>query len=313
MRWIAVIAGVLTGLAFGQEPTPILTVQVAKAPESTDQLVEQPRLVEFIGRLASGQGMTLIYDPGGDSYTTKPEPDQPTGLAAIELDANAWRGVDPDVFVPGPMNALLGAIGLADVRKVVVVVDGEGERVIARWDRRQEDPRTTPLHERLLATKSDESTSKAEVWEVEGLGIGRFVVGALQAGLALEEGERKPSDWAFGDFWLRGRSTLLNSLERASLGAQIVITSDLRPGVVFRFDRAIKAESIERASLRIVPNGIPGVTIHGRTLTPEFVVASDERGAAVVIAPTRADLEGVLDALGLEAFQRETDSGSDRP
>ncbi len=316
MRWIVVLAGILTGLAYGQEP--VLRVQVAATGPDDAPQAERVRLVEYVCRLTSDEGMTLVHDPAKGAYRTEPDPqqpEQPDQALLVELDANAWRRADPDAFVPGPMNVLLGVFGLADVRRVAVVVDGEGEQVVARWDRRPEDPRTTPMHERVVATRLDgEGGETAEVWRIEGLGIGRFVVGALRSGLAVEEGERKQSDRAFGDFWLRGRSTLLNSLERASTGAELVITEDLRAGVVFRFDRAVKARSLQRASLRIVPAGVPTVTVLGMEITPAFTVAMDASGAAVVVvAPTEQDLAGVLDAMAFEAIGGEAGSGGDGP
>ncbi|MCA9272666.1 MAG: hypothetical protein KDA31_06445 [Phycisphaerales bacterium] len=303
MRWIAVLVGLLTGTAQGQDLLPILSVRLAQNES------QRSRLVELIGRITSDSSKSLEIDIDEitGEYIVGATLEPASRSAEIQVSVNAWRSVDPDAFEPGPMNALLGAFGLADARTIRVHIDESGDRLVARWDRRRDDPATTPVHETELAIRLvDESA--VEHWRVEGLGVGRFIVGALRAGLAIEEGERSPSDRAFAEGWLRSRSTLLNSLERASVGTEVVITQDLHSAFVFRFDPAIKVESLGRASLRIVPNGIPPVMIRDRALAPEFAVAQAESGAVVVIAPTRADLDGVLDALDLEAI-----SGGDGP
>lgn len=311
MRWIVVLLAVcscfvLTPCVDGQEPVPILTLRFASAERT------KPRLVELASRLASesGDGVGLTCDPATTSYTVSQSEEElhDGNLAELVLSVNEWRLADPDAFEPGPMNGLLGAVGVADARTIRVVVDEPGDRFVIRWDRREEDPDANFVHEQLIANRIDEDDSNLERWAIEEIGIGRFIAGACRVGFAIEEGQRTPSDIAFGTSWLSGRNALLHSLDRSTAGAEIVITDDLRSAVVFRFDPAIKATSLQRASLRVVPEGIPEVEIHGKVAKPKFAVAEGDSGAVVVLAPTQGDLDDVLEAMGLQ-----TQSGGDGP
>lgn len=306
MRLIAMVLVLWTGSALAQDSVRIASVRIAEEAET------RTRLAELMGRLSadSGRGVAFVFDPLTGAYKadSRVEPPGERAQAEIVLDLNAWRSADPDAFEPGVMNAFAGSFGLADARRVELVMDLPGETLRVRWDRRKENPESTPRHELVLAARASSEADPCEVWRVEGLGIGMFTAWACRAGLAIEPGERRPSDWAFGDFWLRGRSTLLRSLDRSTVRTDLVITEDLRSGLVFRFDPAVKAESLVRASARIVPSGIPSLLIRDKNVLAQYAVAQDDSGAVVVVAPTEADLAGVLSALGLEAV-----SGRDGP
>lgn len=302
LSWV--LATTLTVLACAQQPVPVASLW-AKADEA-----DRPWLVHLLDGLTpdTDVGVVCWYDPVGRSYgldDLAPEPD-PGAWAGARVELNAWRRADPGAFVPGPMNAIFGAFGLADAREVSVRVTREGS-VIARWVRRSEDPERAPLREEVIA-RLESDPSGCEVWVFGPAGIGAFVAGAVRAGLAIEEGERSPSDWAFVGAWVRGRSELLRSLSRSTTRSAAVITPGLEAALVFWFDPAVKAASLERAAARIVPGGIPEVIVRGRSVRPAYAVAEGESGAAVVLAPTQRDLEGVIAALGLRRY-----SGGDRP
>lgn len=311
MRWIVVLLAVCSCFVQspcvdGQEPVPILTLRFASAERS------KPRLVELASRLASesGDGVVLTCDPSTKAYAvSQSEEELPDGnLGELVLSANEWRFADPDAFEPGSMNGLLGAVGVADARTIRVVVDEPGDRFVIRWDRREEDPDANLVHEQLIASRIEGDDPSFERWAIEEIGIGRFIAGACRVGVAIEDGQRTPSDIAFGTSWLSGRNALLHSLDRSTAGAEIVITDNLRSAVVFRFDPAIKATSLRRASLRVVPEGIPEVEIHGKVAQPKFAVAQGKSGAVVVLAPTQGDLDDVLESMGLQPL-----SGGDGP
>lgn len=275
-----------------------------------DDGVESARLVEMVSRAAGigagGGGVRHVLDSSG-AFTAEPDGERPPEgtLALVRLDVNGWRRADPDRFEPGPMNALLGAFGVADARRIRIAVSGE--RIVARWERRRDDPATGPRPEQVLAHRTE--VGKSEVWVIQGLGLGGFIAGAAQAGLALEPGERSPSDRAFADAWLRGRGELLRSLDRAAVRTELVITPDLLVGLAFRFDPAVRAESLTRSSLRIAPEGVSAVHVAGRVLRPAFRVAMTQEGAVVVVSPSERDAEGVVRAIGGE----EETSGRDGP
>ncbi len=306
MRLIAIVLVLSTGSALAQEAVRVASVRIAEEAET------RTRLAELMVRLSAGSGRGLVFefDPSTGAYQTDSRVDPPSDRAQAEIvfDLNAWRSADPDAFEPGPMNAFAGSFGLADARTIDLTIDASGNAFAIRWDRRKEDPEATPRHELVLAERASSEADSCEVWRIEGLGLGMFTAWACRAGLAIEPGERTPSDWAFGDFWLRGRSTLMRSLDRSTVRTELAITGDLRSGLVFRFDPAVKAESLVRASARIVPSGIPSLTIRGRSVLVQYAVARSESGAVVVVAPTGADLEGVLASLRLEAI-----SGGDGP
>lgn len=266
--------------------------------------------MQMLGGLVSGpeEGEGFWYDPVGRSYGLDDrEPEAyPGAWAVARVELNSWRRADPDAFVPGPMNALFGAFGLADAREVSVRVTREG-LVVARWDRRSEDPARAPMREEVVA-RLETDPSGCEVWTFGPMGIGAFVARAVHAGLAIEEGERSPSDWAFAGAWVRGRSELLRSLSRSTTRSAAVITPGLEAALVFWFDPAVKATSLERAAARVVPDGIPEVLVGGKSIRPAYAVAEGGGGAAVVMAPTRRDLDGVIAAMGLRRV-----SGGDRP
>lgn len=291
-------------LALAQEPTTVARLWVAGEGEG------RPRLVQVLGGLtsASADGVSYWYDPGREAYGLSDGEGaaDPDTWAGARLDLNAWRRADPGAFVPGAMNGLLGVFGLSDARVVSLRLVREGSLVVG-WDRRSEDPRTDPSHDVVVARRAADD-SGCEVWEFGPIGIGAFVAGAVGAGLAIEEGERAPSDWAFADAWVRGRSELLRSLSRSTTRSALVITPTLETALVFWFDPAVKAASLERAAARIVPAGIPEVMVRGRSFHPAHAAAEGEDGAVVVLAPTQRDLDGVIGALGLRRY-----SGGDRP
>ncbi len=306
MRWVVLGLTLWMGSALGQESVPIAQIRFV------EQDATQTRLSRLIGRLARvpGAGSEIVFDPSAGTYTSVGDIEPPKGdrQISIEIDVNAWRGVVPDAFEPGPMNAILGVVGIADARAIVLSIDKGGRSLTASWDRRREDPATAPMYDRVLASRNEQGSELCEVWRFDGLGLGMFITGAYRSGLALEPGQRAPSDWAMWDFWLRARSSLLRSLDSSTVRAELAITADLRSALVFRFDPAVKPESLERAASRIVPDGVAAITIGGRSVSPQYVIAQDGDVAVVVVAPTRSDLEGVLSALGLSEF-----SGRDGP
>jgi len=306
MRLITMVLVLWTGSALAQEAVRVVSVRIADEAETRTRLAE----LMVILSAGSGRGLVFEFDPSTGAYQTDSRVDPPGDRAQAEItfDLNAWRSADPDAFEPGPMNAVAGSFGLADARTIDLTIDASGNAFAIRWDRRKEDPEATPRHELVLAERASSEADSCEVWRIERLGIGMFTAWACRAGLALEPGERSPSDWAIGDFWLRGRSTLLRSLNRSTVRTELAITEDLRSGLVFRFDPAVKAESLVRASARIVPSGIPSLLIRDKNVLAQYAVAKDDSGAVVVVAPTEADLAGVLSALGLE-----TVSGGDGP
>lgn len=290
MRWLAFVVLSMASLAGGQEGTTIARLSLA------EDRSDASRLVEFLSR-ASGDGAGLEWVIGTDrEYASQParEPAADGALAEFRVDLNVWRGRDPDRFEPGPMNALLGAFGVADARWVDV--DVSADRVVARWERRQDDPSQVPAMEIVIAERTEREG--LEVWAIEGLGIGGFVGGAFRAGLALEPGERAPSDWTFGDAWLRGRAELLRSLDRATARTELIVTDHLHTAVVFWFDPAIRAASLERSALRIVPEeGAPEIRVLGRSVRPVFEVVETAGGAAVVMSVGEADVSAVARAI----------------
>lgn len=306
MHLIVWIISLWTLCVWGQAERSVVSVRLS------DEAAERPRLVELLARLvpSSEAGVVYTFDPGTGSYATgaEAEPLEPGHGVEVRVDANAWRRLDPDQFEPGPMNAFLGAVGLADAREILLSVDSAGDRLSIRWDRRREDPATTPPHELVLATKDLDGESEVERWEIEGLGIGAFVAGVFRIGLAIEPGEQKPNDRMFADNWLRGRGTLLSALDRATSRTEVVITQDLRSGLAFRFESAIRIVSVRNASRRIAPDGIAAIVIRGERIEPVYAIAEDSSGVVVLVAPTQSDLDGVMEALGLEA-----DSGGDGP
>lgn len=301
MRWLALILLGAACVASGQEPMPVATVRVHEEARADS------RLVELLWRIVGGEGdsgVLCVDAVGVYSFENGPEGLDDRAPVFVSLALNEWRRADPDLFVPGAMNALLGVIGVADARYIKVTV--VGDRIEAGWERRQDDPRVTAPGERVVAIRT--ASGETEVWAIEGVGVGGFIAGAFRAGLALEEGERTPSDRAYADAWLRGRNDLLRSLERSTVRTELVFTRDLHAGLVFRFDPAIKPQSLLRSSARIAPEGLVEIGVAGRRILPAFEIATIEGAAVVVVAPSEEDASEVIRAIGGERV-----SGGDGP
>ncbi|PHQ82948.1 MAG: hypothetical protein COB69_00015 [Phycisphaera sp.] len=229
--------------------------------------------------------------------------DAPVTLA---VNVNAWRRASPDDFVPGPMNAVLGALGLADARTIrIVVQDGE---LGAKWERRKDDG----AQQRVVVAKLEPTSSAKdpERWVLQGVGLDWCIRAASRITIELDDDESSATSWQRYDLYIRARSTLVRSLARATERISLCVTEDLEYAIVVEFERVIKPGSLRRAVDRLVAkNGIwdsqeewvsrelPRITVRGAEFVPAVRVGRVGEKAVVVVAMSEADAQAVADSL----------------
>lgn len=168
--------------------------------------------------------------------------------ALIELELNAWRSESPDDFVPGPMNGILGSVGLADARTIHVAI--QGDDLTINWERRMQ---AEGLQTIVLAKRKEVLNTSLEEWEFLGIGPGLVARALARMWFATDHSGNTLSSWTRFDRYARGRSSLIASLDRACDYVSFAVTEDGAVGVVFEFDSAVSLLSLMRAIDRVVP------------------------------------------------------------
>lgn len=168
--------------------------------------------------------------------------------ALIELELNTWRSESPDDFVPGPMNSVLGSVGLADARIIHVAI--QGDDLTINWERRM---RAEGLQTLVIAKRREVLNTSLEEWELLGIGPGLIARALARMWFATDHSGTTLSSWTRFDRYARGRSSLFASLDRACDYVSFAVTEEGAAGVVFEFDGAVSLVSLMRAIDRVVP------------------------------------------------------------
>lgn len=269
-------------------------------------------------------GTRALADPPAESFTVAELPKSPSDLerlfvrvavglgaeesaegALIEIDLNAWRSASPDDFVPGPLNDILGALGLADARTLVVFF--QNDELMIRWNRRMRDEGEQSLG---IASRDAETDTRYEEWDLAGVKPGRIVRAIARIWFAINQSELDESSWVRIDQYARSRSSLLASVDRACEAESFVVTTEGAVGLVFEFERGVKLASLMRAIDRVAPREpvwtetatrnhrvLGAISIRGNEFEPAVVVGRVSEKSVVVIGLGADDAMGVYRVL----------------
>ncbi|RNC81511.1 MAG: hypothetical protein ED559_06885 [Phycisphaera sp.] len=231
--------------------------------------------------------------------------------ALIEFDLNTWRSAAPDDFVPGPMNDILGAVGLADARTLGVFILGDELRIL--WDRRM---RAEGKQVFVIASRQSAVGIGYEEWILAGVKPGRIVRALARMWFAIDQSDHSVSSWAGFDRYARSRSSLLASVDRACDSVSLVVTGDGVLGLVIEFERGVKLESLARAVDHVVPTEpvwtetakrnhrvLGAVLIRGTEYEPAAVVGHVSEKPAVVLGLRAEDAIRVYGSLSEPAVE----------
>ena len=229
----------------------------------------------------------------------------------LHIDFDAWRRLEPDRFIPGPLNSLLGAWGLADARDFECLIrhDADRPQLIARWHRRRDPPHTNPS-ESPIATQDTVGDSGTEFWTLQRRGLAWLVPACVRSWNSVSEPTRREN--LAVDRWVRRNLGVLRAIDRASDVLQFVITPSGSLAVLVRMKPATRQLSVMRAIEQMAPPGttkpeelgpwnrwtLPAVDLsEDIAIQPVVDVGLIGETVAIILAPSSADADSVEESI----------------
>ena len=307
----------LTGLAFllasysaqAQQPAQIVSLSLDEHAETYfESLASEVGCGIWNIGIARGD-LAILLDRSARYSFVEGDAKRADVPVTLAVDVNAWRRAGPDDFEPGPMNAVLGAVGLADARTIRLIVK-DGTDLLAMWDRRKDDG--IERHAVVARLDPSRSDSTHERWVLQGVGLDWCIRAASRITIELNDDESTETSWQRYGRYIRARSTLVSSLSRATERLSLCVTEGLRYAFVLEFDRSIKLGSLQRAADRlVVENGswesqgqwisrvMPRVRVRGVELAPAVCIGRVGEKSIVVAALSTEDAHAVVESLSL--------------
>jgi hypothetical protein len=306
----AIMVVLLTNSAFSQQQADIIRLDVPQDGQLYLESLLSSECRSIVGEENRVDNLSVQVNSLGEYRFNASSVQTESTRVSLSIHVNEWRRLHPDSFVPGPVNGVLGAVGLADARTIFLIVEeGKlGPELIASWNRRKDDGSD---HRVVVASCTlHDSNSGIERWEFKGIGFDWYMRAAARIWYEIDDSDPTRTKWQLYDRYIRARSTLVASLARATERISLCITPELEYALVIQFEAVIKPDSVRRAVDRFIGNGenwntdeqwawrlLPSITLDHAELRPEIRVGIVDSKPAIVLAIRPEHSMAVADAL----------------
>lgn len=305
----AIVMILASGYSHALQPVEVLSITLSNDEEFRLGHVILEECSELTGASQNSLSLTVKVDPEGRYFTEQTSRDQAVLESSMYIDLNAWRRTHPDVFEPGPLNGLFGALGLADARSITTSIDAERDdrSLVIEWDRRKDDGVTQRVE---FAKLSESSADSIEWWDVHGVGLEWCIRAVARIGFEISEPDPAASKYQRFDRYTRARSTLIRSLARAEQGMSLCITEEHELAVVVEFESVIKTGSIQKALDRLLVDDakwlldgewsvrqVPALVVGAAEFAPELVVGQVGSTPVLIASLRQGQAQAVAGAM----------------
>lgn len=306
---IAIVFVLASGLSQARQAVEILSITLSNDEEFRLGHVILEECSELAGASQKSSSLTVRVDPEGRYFSEQKSRDQAVLESSMYIDLNAWRRTHPDAFMPGPLNGLFGALGLADARSITTSIDAEQDdrSLVIEWDRRKDDGVTQRVE---FAKLIESSADSIEWWDVHGVGLEWCVRAVARIGFEISEPDPAASKHQRFDRYTRARSTLIRSLARAEQGMSLCITEEHDLAAVIEFESVIKTGSIQKALDRLLVDDakwlldgewsvrqVPALVVGAAEFAPELVVGQVGSTPVLIASLRQGQAQAVAGAM----------------